>query len=79
MVAHKLKMVQSVTQVSRNNVYIFTTGDTSAVVQEKISAMMDVSRVSALLKAAEEDRDHIKQRYEIEIEQRKELEGIWCY
>ena len=41
--------------------------------------MMDVSRVSALLKAAEEDRDHIKQRYEIEIEQRKELEGTRCY
>ena len=51
-------------------------GDTSAEVQEKIDAMMDVSRVSALLKAAEEDRDLVKQRYEIEIEQRKELEGM---
>ena len=37
--------------------------------------MMDVSRVTALLKAAEEERDHTKQRYEIEIEQRKEMEG----
>ncbi len=36
---------------------------------------MDVSKVRALLKAAEEDRDHTKQKYSIEVEQRKELEG----
>ena len=37
--------------------------------------MMDVSRVTALLRAAEEERDAVRQRNAIEVEQRKELEG----
>ncbi|XP_074663147.1 uncharacterized protein LOC141915493 isoform X2 [Tubulanus polymorphus] len=43
-------------------------------VKEKLQAMMDVSRVNAILKSVEEDKTSLHQRLIIEQESRKELE-----
>ncbi|KAK0043491.1 transport and Golgi organization protein 1-like isoform X3 [Biomphalaria pfeifferi] len=50
-------------------------GDISSErVQEKLSAMMDVSKVNASLRAKEEERNMLANRLQIESEARKELE-----
>uniref|UniRef100_A0A2C9L587 SH3 domain-containing protein n=1 Tax=Biomphalaria glabrata TaxID=6526 RepID=A0A2C9L587_BIOGL len=50
-------------------------GDVSSErVQEKLSAMMDVSKVNASLRAIDEERNMLANRLQIESEARKELE-----
>ena len=44
-------------------------------VQEKIQAMMDVSKVNASLRAVQEEKESLDNKIKIELEARRELEG----
>ncbi|KAL3872548.1 hypothetical protein ACJMK2_035771, partial [Sinanodonta woodiana] len=48
--------------------------DVGASIQDKLRLMMDVSQVNATLKAVEEERNVLDNKYRIEIEARKEME-----
>ncbi|XP_076441888.1 uncharacterized protein LOC143280953 isoform X3 [Babylonia areolata] len=52
----------------------FETQDRSKDVQEKIQAMMDVSKVNATLRTVQEEKDNLGNRLKIENDARKELE-----